>query len=62
MGAFFTSDDDLDSNIGTPIIFILNEDINEDTSWKVLKKKKNALQYFYKTDLHHNADDDEDGV
>ena len=61
-GAFFTSDDDVENLIGMPIIFALNQDIHEKTTWSDLYgSKSNALKYFYNTDLAHNGDDDADG-
>lgn len=59
MASFFENDDDIDSLVGCPIIFALNADVNSKTKWDQLKSTPNAFQFFFKTDLTHNSDQDD---
>jgi hypothetical protein len=54
--AFYTDDGDQACNVGTPLIFIIGEDITNTTSFERLKP---SIQYFYNTDTVHNNDEDE---
>ena len=59
--AFFTCDGDRDDNIGTPLIFVVNEDLAKpNLTIEALKSRTNAIQYFFETDILHNNDEDED--
>lgn len=55
--AFFESDDDISENIGVPLIFSIDKDINLESTFESLKP---SIQYHFNTDLAHNNDEDEE--